>query len=91
MRNFKRHITHAPCAVLMDQYVLKALMVNFSRMGAMIELPQALNKKKYISIMYQNEKNHLIRMLTYVVHCEKKGSIYRAGLQFVGVESERDF
>jgi hypothetical protein len=36
-----------------------------------------------------NEKNELVRMLTYVVHCKKQDHYYVSGLQFVGIESRK--
>lgn len=62
-------------------------MINFSRMGAMITTQYFLSRKKYISIMYQNDKNEMVRMLTYVVHSTPKEHYYVSGLQFVGIES----
>lgn len=64
-------------------------MLNFSRMGAMISTDYILEKKQYVSVMYQNEKNEMIRMLTYVVHSVKKGNQFYSGLQFVGLEERK--
>lgn len=89
MRNFKREPAHTICAVLVDNVICKASILNFSRMGAMIATDYLLNEKKYISLMYQNEKNEMIRMLTYVVHAFKKDKKYLIGLQFVGIEERR--
>jgi glycerol-3-phosphate cytidylyltransferase-like family protein len=90
MRNFKREPTKVICGVLVDNVICKAYIQNFSRMGALITTDYLLNEKKYISIMYQNEKNEMIRMLTYVVHAFKKDKKYLIGLQFVGLEERRN-
>lgn len=87
MRNFIREQTFSPCALIVDEQNVKAFMVNFSRMGAMITTQYMLSRKKYISILYRNEKNEAIRMLTYVVHSSKKDHYYVSGLQFVGIEA----
>ena len=86
MRNFIREETFSPCAVVLDNKNIKAFMVNFSRMGAMITTQYKLSPKKYVSLMYQNEKNEIVRMLTYVVHSSKKDHYFVSGLQFVGIE-----
>jgi hypothetical protein len=87
MRNFKREKTFLPCALVIDRDNIKAFMLDFSRMGAMISTQYSLQKKKYISLLYQNEKNETVRMLTYVVHCSRKDHYFISGLQFVGIES----
>ncbi len=80
----------APCALILKDQLpepsIKAFMVNFSRMGTMVSTQNALSHKKYVSLLYRNEKNELIRMLTYVVHSKKQDHYYVSGLQFVGIE-----
>lgn len=87
MRNFIREATFTPCAIAMDEQNIKAFMVNFSRMGAMVTTQYILSKKKYVSLMYRNEKNEMVKMLTYVVHSYQKDHYFVSGLQFVGIES----
>ena len=87
MRNFTREQTFLPCAVEQGEVNIKAFMVNFSRMGAMITTQYVLVNKKYISLLYRNEKNEMIRMMTFVVHSTKKDHYFVSGLQFVGIES----
>lgn len=86
MRKFKRVDLHAPCVLLLDGKVVKSLMLNFSRMGAGIQTDFALPVKKYISLVYKNEKDESIRMLTYVTHSSFADGKYITGLQFVGIE-----
>lgn len=87
MRNFVREQTFSPCAIQLGEVNIKAFMINFSRMGAMITTQYVLANKKYIALLYRNEKNEMVRMLTYVVHCKKKDHYFVSGLQFVGIES----
>lgn len=86
MRNFERFSIHSACALLIGDQVIKTAMVNFSRMGAAIRTGFRLAPKKYVSLVYRNEKNETIRMLTYVVHSTAEGDGYVIGLQFVGIE-----
>lgn len=87
MRNFIREQTFLPCAILANENSIKAFMVNFSRMGAMITTQYVLANKKYLSLLYRNEKNEMVQMMTFVVHCTKKDHYFVSGLQFVGIES----
>jgi hypothetical protein len=89
MRNFERESMFSPCVLEANDKSIKAFMINFSRMGAMITTQYMLTHKKYVSLMYRNEKNELVRMLTYVVHCKKQDHYYVSGLQFVGIESRK--
>lgn len=86
MRNFKRTSLHSACGLILDGTVIKSFMVNFSRMGAAIATDFPLTPKKYLSLVYRNEKNETIRMLTYVVHSTREQDRYITGLQFVGIE-----
>ncbi|MEK6628017.1 MAG: PilZ domain-containing protein [Bdellovibrionota bacterium] len=93
MRNFIREAMFTPCALMLKdkntEQTIKAFIINFSRMGALISTQYILSHKKYISLMYRNEKNELIRMLTYVVHSQKQDHYYISGLQFVGIEGRK--
>lgn len=89
MRNFKRDSVFTPCALSFNTQNIKAFMVNFSRMGAMITTQYQLSPKKYVSLIYLNEKNEQIRMLTYVVHSTKVDHYFLSGLQFVGIEEKK--
>lgn len=86
MRSFKRDPTFSPCAIFIENIASKAYILNFSRMGMLISTDNIIAKKKYVSVMYRNEKNELLRMLTYVVHSSKRNNQFIAGLQFVGLE-----
>lgn len=81
----------ATCALMLKdkntEQKIKAFMINFSRMGAMISTQYILSHKKYISLTYRNEKNEMIYMLAYVVHSKKQDHYYVSGLQFVGIEA----
>lgn len=72
------------CGIVDNNKVTTAFIVNFSRMGAAVSTQFQLEKKKYVEVMYQNEKNELVKMLTYVVHSVRKGNGFVSGLQFVG-------
>lgn len=89
MRSFKREETDSPCAILYNNEQLKGRIMNFSRMGALIITHTLLSRKKYLSLLYRNEKNEMVQMLTYVVHSsQKNGDYYIVGLQFVGIEGK---
>lgn len=88
MRNFERETIFAPCALIFDATNIKAFMINFSRMGALVTTQYSLTRKKYVSLLYRNEKNEIVRMLTYVVHSTRKDHYFVSGLQFVGIESK---
>lgn len=72
---------------MLENENIKAFMINFSRMGAMVTTQYVLGSKKYLSLLYRNEKNEMVRMMTYVVHCTRKDHYFVSGLQFVGIES----
>ncbi|AGH94691.1 PilZ domain-containing protein [Pseudobdellovibrio exovorus] len=86
MRKFKRVDLHSPCVLLLNGKAVKSLMLNFSRMGAGISTDFALPQKKYVSLVYKNEKDESIRMLAYVTHSSFIDGKYISGLQFVGIE-----
>ena len=86
-RNFEREKTQIVCGIKIDNRIHRVSMVNFSRMGALVRLPYNTSAGKYISIAYQNEKNEIVQMLTYIVHIFQVKNTYFAGLQFVGIES----
>ncbi|MGZ3725040.1 MAG: PilZ domain-containing protein [Pseudobdellovibrio sp.] len=88
-RNFERDEILIICGLKIEDQIFKASMYNFSRMGALVSTPFELNPGKFISLAYQNEKNEIVQMLTYVVHAHKKRNRFFAGLQFVGIESRR--
>jgi hypothetical protein len=62
-------------------------MVNFSRMGALVQTQIYRMNKKYISIVYQNEKNEMIQMLCAIKHITEINKSYFYGLQFMGIEN----
>lgn len=68
----------------------KANMVNFSRMGALVQTAHIRINKKYISIVYQNEKNEILQMLCAIKHITQKNKFYFYGLQFIGIESRKE-
>ena len=86
MRNFGREKTNVTCGLVINNKVFKVNMVNFSRMGALIATTLPLEKEQYVSLMYQNEKNQMIKILTYVVRNVRYKNQFYTGLQFVGVQ-----
>ena len=64
-------------------------MINFSRMGTMITTTVRLTPKKFISLVYQNEKNEFVQILTYVAHSSACDKYYVAGIQFIGLEGRQ--
>lgn len=86
MRNFGREKINVACGLVIDNKVFKVNMVNFSRMGALISSTLPLEKEQYVSLMYQNEKNEMIKMLTYVVRNVRHKNQFYTGLQFVGIQ-----
>ena len=90
MRKFCREPLNTPCLFLSDDISDKAQMVNFSRMGALIQTTAIRINKKYISIVYQNEKSEIIQMLCAIKHITQKNNFYFYGLQFMGIESRKE-
>ena len=90
MRKFDRQPTFSACALIFNEQPIKAFMINFSRMGVMITTTVFLEPKKFISLVYQNEKNEFIQILTYVAHSNKSDKYYVAGLQFIGLEGRQN-
>jgi hypothetical protein len=86
MRKFDREAVYSNCAVLLDGQPVKAMMINFSRMGVMITTTMQLKPKRFISLVYRNEKNEFLQILTYVAHCSRSDRYFVAGLQFIGLE-----
>ena len=86
MRKFDREPVYSACALLFNDQPLKAFMINFSRMGAMITTTSLLTPKKFISLLYRNEKNEYVQILTYIAHSSKSDRYFVAGLQFIGIE-----
>lgn len=87
MRKFEREPVYSACALLFENQPTKAFMINFSRMGAMITTSMLLTPKKFISLIYRNEKNEFVQILTYVAHSSKSDRYFVAGLQFIGIEN----
>lgn len=90
MRKFFREVINTPCLFLSDGISDKAQMVNFSRMGALVQTANIRINKKYISIVYQNEKNEIIQMLCAIKHITQKNEFYFYGLQFMGIERRKE-
>jgi hypothetical protein len=86
MRTFDREKTNVICGLVINNKVFKVNMVNFSRMGALITTNLPLEKEQYVSLMYQNEKNEMIKILTYVVRNVRYKNHFYTGLQFVGIQ-----
>lgn len=86
MRTFGREKTNLTCGIVINNKVFKVNMLNFSRMGALISTTLPLEKSQYVSLMYQNEKNEMVRMLTFVVRNVKHKNQFYTGLQFVGLQ-----
>lgn len=86
MRTFGREKINATCGLVINNKVFKVNMVNFSRMGALIATTLPLENEQYVSLMYQNEKNQMIKMLTYVVRNVRYKNQFYTGLQFVGIQ-----
>lgn len=86
MRTFGREKTNVICGLVINNKVFKVNMVNFSRMGALIATTLPLENEQYVSLMYQNEKNEMIKMLTYVVRNVRYKNQFYTGLQFVGIQ-----
>lgn len=86
MRSLKREVIQSACGIVSENRVMYAAMLNFSQNGIMVASDFLLAKKKYVSVMYRNEKNQMVRLLTYVVHSERKGKRFFSGLLFVKTE-----
>ncbi len=87
MRKFERENLNTPCLFASDEIIDQAKMINFSRMGALVQTAVYRMNKKYISIVYQNEKNEMIQMLCAIKHITEKSGSYFYGLQFMGIET----
>jgi hypothetical protein len=86
MRTFGREKTNVICGLVINNKVFKVNMVNFSRMGALIATTLPLENEQCVSLMYQNEKNEMIKMLTYVVRNVRYKNQFYTGLQFVELQ-----
>lgn len=89
LRKFHREQLNSQCLFESESAVDQALILNYSRMGALVLSQACRMNKKYISIVYQNEKNQMIQMLCAIKHITEKSGKYLYGLQFIGIERER--
>jgi c-di-GMP-binding flagellar brake protein YcgR len=89
LRQFQREQLNSQCLFESDGCVDQALIVNYSRMGALVLSQACRMNKKYVSIVYQNEKNQMIQMLCAIKHITEKSGKYLYGLQFIGIERYR--
>ncbi len=86
MRSVDRESLKSPCGIVSENRVIYASMLNFSQNGVMVVSDFLLSKQKYVSVMYRNEKNEMVRLLTYVVHSGRRGNRFFSGLLFVKTE-----
>ena len=86
-RKIKREELNTPCLFTTDHFVDPAKMINFSRMGALVQTQICRVNKKYTSIVYQNERNEIIQMLCAIKHITEINKSYYYGLQFMGIET----
>ncbi len=84
-RQFVRENTTSPCLFLLDGKTLPGQMLNFSRMGSLIKCESRLNQK-YVTLVYQNEKNEYIEMLCTIKHISIHQNFYFYGLMFIGIQ-----
>ena len=89
LRKFQREKLNSQCLFESDDLVDQAMIVNYFRMGALVLSQACRMNKKYISIVYQNEKNQMIQMLCAIKHITEQSGSYFYGLQFIGIERER--
>ena len=87
MRKLPRYKRESICGIMIDNKVVQGSIENFSKMGALINTNLDLAKEKYVSIMYRNEKNEMLRILSLVVHSKRRGNVYQTGLFFINLES----
>ena len=87
MRNYQREKTNLYCCLVIDNKVIKAEMLDFSLKGACIRLDGAPRTDRYVSLVYQNEKNQWIEVISQVVRLAKGRFGYDVGLQFIGIRS----
>lgn len=85
-RRFQREVLNAQCLFESGAQIDQAQIINYSRMGALVQTQTLQIQKKYIFIVYQNEKNQLIRMLCAIKHITEKNGSFLYGLQFIGIE-----
>lgn len=89
LRKFNREHLNSSCLFESDGAVDQAMIVNYSRMGALVLTKSCRINKKFISLVYQNEKNQMIQMLCAIKHITEQSGSYFYGLQFIGIERER--
>ena len=89
IRHFEREETQEPCAIIIENKRISALMQNFSRMGAKLLTAERLPLRQYVVLIYRTERNELVRMLAYVVHSSSRGNYFISGLHFIGVEGRQ--
>ena len=88
MRKFKRVSVDSIGYAIDDKHHLKISIQDFSRMGISFLCSKSYAINSFISILYQNENNQILKMKIYVKNTSRtKDYIYRIGAAFVGIES----
>jgi hypothetical protein len=91
MRNFDRYNISSQAVIILNTQNKRVLIQDFSRMGVGFVSEDILKLKSFISLLYQNEKNQIIQMQSYVKHIRKlKNGLWFVGVQFVGIETKFD-
>lgn len=86
-RRFPREKVCIPCYFYPDvDTAVPSVMLDFSQMGALIKTKILFLNKKFISILYQNEKNEVLRISCAIRHVRKQDEEYFYGLQFISIE-----
>ena len=77
-------------AILSDSEVNSRIVItDFSRMGIGFISKKAPKQNTFVSILYQNETNKLIKMKCFIKHVRMiADNQFAIGVQFVGIESK---
>lgn len=90
-RHFDRHKMSSNAVVVVNDKQHRVLIQDFSRMGVGFVIDDIVHLEKFVSLLYQNENQQIIKMKSYVRHARKlKDGLFFVGVQFIGIESKFD-
>lgn len=87
LRQFSRTPSNSFCIIETDSRLVKALFVDYSRMGCLLRIEKSVAPKKQITLIYPDEKKEFVKMAGYSVHLTQKNGLYHLGVQFMALLS----
>lgn len=87
LRQFIRQRSNSFCLIEAESYLVKAIFVDYSQMGALLRIEKTIQTRKQISLIYPNEKTDFVKMAGYAVHTFEKNGFYYLGVQFIALIS----